>query len=231
MSSDAPPVGRPWPRGSLFIVSAPSGTGKTTVVERLVEVVPNVVLSRSYTSRPARPGERDGVDYNFVSRQAFEAMVARGAFLEWADVFGHLYGTSAEDTERLIASGQDVVLVIDVQGARQVRQKNLDLVTVFVLPPSYQVLEQRLRGRSQDNEEAIRRRLETARREVVEYCDYDYVIVNDDLETCVRGLESIVLAERARCKNVTPVADAILKTFPDTGASLVRPDAAEAAGS
>ncbi|MPZ18053.1 MAG: guanylate kinase [Luteitalea sp.] len=212
MSSEAPH--RPRSGGTLFIVSAPSGTGKTTVVERLVEVLEGVTISRSYTSRPARVGERDGLDYNFVSRERFEAMVAGGEFLEWADVFGHVYGTRREDTEQLMASGQDVILVIDVQGAKQLRRQTLDAVSVFVLPPCYEVLEQRLRGRSQDTEEAIHRRLDTARREVVEYHDYDYVIVNDDLDTCVHALSAVIVAERARSTNVEPIAEAIIRTFP-----------------
>jgi guanylate kinase len=208
MSSDGTPGG-----GQLFVVSAPSGTGKTTVVERLVQVVPDLTMSRSYTSRQARAGERDGVDYNFVSRATFEAMVARGEFLEHADVFGNLYGTSRADAERLMASGKDVVLVIDVQGAGQVRSAGIPLVTVFVLPPSFEVLEQRLRGRGKDSDEAIRRRLDTARAEVAGYEDYDYVVVNDDLEACVTAMRSIILAERVRRGRTRRKADAILKTF------------------
>ena len=136
-------------RGLLFIVSAPSGTGKTTLVERLVQVVPRLRLSRSYTSRAARAGEQDGVDYNFISREQFEAMIAENAFLEWADVFGNYYGTGAADTEACLAAGEDVVLVIDVQGARQVRGRGIETVGVFVLPPSAAVLESRLRGPQQ----------------------------------------------------------------------------------
>ncbi|HET7617371.1 MAG TPA: guanylate kinase, partial [Vicinamibacterales bacterium] len=169
-------------RGLLFVVSAPSGTGKTTVVERLVQVVPDLALSRSYTSRPARPGERDGVDYNFITRARFEEMAAAGEFLEWADVFGNLYGTCRADVERALGSGQDLVLVIDVQGARSVRAVGLETVGVFVLPPSFEILEQRLRGRSKDSEEAIRRRLQTAREEVPAFTEYDYVVVNDRLD-------------------------------------------------
>src|SRR5262245_34371160 len=162
-------------RGLLFIVSAPSGAGKTTLVERLVELVPNLKLSRSYTSRPARPGETDGVDYNFVSRDRFERMIAGREFLEWADVFGNLYGTCAADSERVLAAGQDLVLVIDVQGARQVRAgRQLESTAVFVMPPSFDVLERRLRGRSKDSEEAIQRRLEVARQEVAAFAEYDY---------------------------------------------------------
>src|ERR1700726_615957 len=134
--------------GLLFIVSAPSGAGKTTLVERLVEQVPNLTMSRSYTSRSARDGEIDGVDYNFVTRQRFEAMIAGDEFLECADVFGNLYGTSSGDTARILESGNDVVLVIDVQGARKVRQGGIDVTAIFVMPPSSGALEERLRGRS-----------------------------------------------------------------------------------
>src|SRR5438045_5400352 len=146
-------------RGLLFIVSAPSGAGKTTLVERLVEQTPHLKMSRSYTSRAARAGETDGVDYNFVTREHFEAMRAAGEFLEWADVFGNLYGTSARDTERLLASNDDVVLVIDVQGARKVRRRGIENTAIFVMPPSFAVLEQRLRGRSKDADDTIQRRL------------------------------------------------------------------------
>src|SRR5262249_33349785 len=125
------------PRGLLFIVSAPSGAGKTTLVEKLVEETPGLKMSRSYTSRPARPGECDGVDYNFVSREHFESMVQAGEFLEWASLYGHLYGTCAADTGRLLADGHDVVLVIDVQGARKVRDAGVQTSTVFVMPPSF----------------------------------------------------------------------------------------------
>jgi guanylate kinase len=199
--------------GQLFVVSAPSGTGKTTVVERLVQVVPDFSMSRSYTSRQARAGERDGVDYNFVSRATFETMVEQGEFLEHADVFGNLYGTSRADAEHLMASGKDVVLVIDVQGAAQVRGTDIPLVTVFVLPPSFEVLEQRLRGRGKDSDAAIRRRLDTARLEVAAYEEYDYVVVNDDLDACVMAMRSIILAERVRRERMRLKADAILRTF------------------
>jgi guanylate kinase len=182
----------------LFVVSAPSGTGKTTVVERLVQVVPDLGLSRSYTSRVMRAGECDGVDYNFITRARFEAMIAEHAFLEWADVFGNFYGTCAADAERELAAGRDLVLVIDVQGARQVRRLRPGLIGVFVLPPSFEVLERRLRGRSKDSEEAIRRRLATAREEIAAVDEYEYVVVNDQLDACVERLRAIVLAERSR---------------------------------
>ena len=185
-------------QGLLFVVSAPSGTGKTTVVERLVQTVPDLGLSRSYTSRGIRAGEAHGVDYNFITRARFEAMISADAFWEWADVFGNLYGTCAADAEAELATGRDLVLVIDVQGARQVRRLRAGTIGVFVLPPSFEVLEQRLRGRSKDSEEAIRRRLATARQEIGAVEEYDYVVVNDELDACVDRLRAIVLAERAR---------------------------------
>src|SRR5687767_9993505 len=167
-------------RGQLFIVSAPSGTGKTTLVERLVQIVPNLRMSRSYTSRPARAGEQNGVDYNFISRQRFEAMIEAGDFLEWAEIYGNLYGTCASETDAALARGEDVVLVIDVQGARQVRGRRSELGStagIFILPPDAAILERRLRGRSKDSEEQILRRLAVARGEVGEYEQYDYVVI------------------------------------------------------
>ena len=202
-------------RGLLIVVSAPSGTGKTTVVERLVEVCPRLVQSRSYTSRPPRVGERDGVDYNFVDRPAFEALIERDGLLEWADVFGNLYGTGREETEALLSAGLDVVLVIDVQGARQVRRKAADRIGIFLLPPSFGALEARLRGRCQDEEAAIRRRLTTARAEVAAVDEYDYVVINDELERCVAELCAIVTAERARRARREQTIAPIVRTFTD----------------
>jgi guanylate kinase len=200
-------------RGLLFVVSAPSGTGKTTVVERLVQIFPDLGMSRSYTSRAMRGGEKDGVDYNFITRERFEAMVADDAFLESADVFGNLYGTGKAETERELTAGRDLVLVIDVQGARQVRSHGATAIGIFVLPPSFEALERRLRGRSKDSEEAIRKRLATARREVRAVAEYEYVIVNDELDTCVDRLRSIVLAERARPRVMAPTVARIVGSF------------------
>ena len=200
-------------RGVLFVVSAPSGTGKTTVVEQLVQRVTDLTQSRSYTSRPARKGESNGVQYNFITRDAFEAMVARHEFLEWADVFGNLYGTRRSDTEALLAAGNDVVLVIDVQGARQVRASVQGTVAIFVMPPSFGDLERRLRGRNGDPDPAITRRLETARAEVSAVAEYDYVVVNDELERCVGEIEAIVVAERARRERRSAVIEPIVRTF------------------
>ena len=200
-------------RGLLFIVSAPSGAGKTTLVERLVEQTPHLRMSRSYTSRAARQGETDGVDYNFVTRPAFEAMAAAGEFLEWADVFGNLYGTGALDTVRWLDGGEDVVLVIDVQGARKVRSSGIAATTIFVMPPSYAALEQRLRGRSKDSEPAIQRRLQTAREEVAAFEEYDFIVVNDELTAAVDRLRGIVIAERARLPRMRRAAQDMVRTF------------------
>jgi len=200
-------------RGLLFIISAPSGAGKTTLAEQLALQTPPLKLSRSYTSRPARPGEIDGVDYNFVSRERFEAMAAAGEFLEWADVFGNLYGTRAADTNALLEAGCDVVIVIDVQVARKLRQRGLDTTAIFVMPPSFEALEHRLRGRSKDSEAAIQRRLQVAREEVASFVEYDFVVVNDDVSAAVERLRSIVLAERARLRSMRHAAETIVRTF------------------
>jgi guanylate kinase len=200
-------------RGRLFVVSAPSGTGKTTVVERLVERCPGLVRSRSFTSRASRVGETDGVDYNFVSRPIFEEMARTGQFLEWADIFGNLYGTGRQQTDDALAEGHDVVLVIDVQGARQVRQRIPDTVGVFVLPPSFSVLAARLRGRNKDPEAAIQRRLQTAADEVMAVHEYDYVLVNADLDQCVEELEAIVRAERVKRERRRDEISLILRSF------------------
>jgi guanylate kinase len=213
-------------RGLLFIVSAPSGAGKTTLVERLVEQtsveqtsrtlveqVPKLKMSRSYTSRSPRDGEIDGEDYNFVTRACFESMVAADEFLEWADVFGNLYGTSAADTERELAAGDDLVLVIDVQGARTLRARGLEAISIFVMPPSFEVLEHRPRGRSKDSEDSIQRRLQVARHEVSSFHEYQYVVINDEIFDAVDRLRSIVMSTRALLKRMTPQAEQIVRTF------------------
>ena len=199
--------------GLLFIISAPSGAGKTTLAEQLATRIPRLKLSRSYTSRPARSGEIDGVDYNFVSRDRFEQMIAAGEFLEWADVFGNFYGTRAADTRAMLDAGDDVVLVIDVQGARTVRASGLTTTAIFVMPPSFEILERRLRGRSKDSEAAIQRRLQVAREEVAAFTEYDFVVVNDEVAAALDELRSIVMAQRARLVARQPQAETIVRTF------------------
>jgi guanylate kinase len=199
--------------GRLFIVSAPSGTGKTTLVERLVRDMQGISMSRSYTSRAPRPGEADGVDYNFISRDRFGAMIANGDLLEHAEVFGNWYGTGAAETRRALAGGGDVVLVIDVQGARKVRNASFEHVGIFVLPPSFEVLEDRLRRRSKDSEVQIQRRLAVAQQEVAAVAEYEYVVINDDVDSAVARLRAIVEAERSRLRAMQPRADAIIESF------------------
>jgi guanylate kinase len=200
-------------RGLLFIISAPSGAGKTTLAEQLAAQMPRLRLSRSYTSRSVRSGETDGVDYNFVSREHFERMAAGREFLEWADVFGNLYGTRAADTQALLDDGYDVVLVIDVQGARTVRRSGVATTAIFVMPPSFDILEQRLRGRSKDSEAAIQRRLQVARDEVAAYTEYDFVVVNDEVPAALEQLRSIVTAQRASLAAMQHQAETIVRTF------------------
>ena len=201
--------------GILFVVSAPSGTGKTTVVEELVGTVPDVVMSRSYTSRVPREGEVDGVDYHFVDPEIFEEMLAAGKFMESATVFGHRYGTSVGDTENYLRQGKDVVLVIDVQGVDQIRQQGSEIKSIFVMPPSFDELEKRLRGRSGSgaSEADLRWRLETARREIEVRGSYDYIVVNDDVKQCVECLRCIVLAERLRGRAMKSIGSAIADSF------------------
>lgn len=203
-------------RGTLFVVSAPSGTGKTTVVKALIARVAGLEMSCSYTSRPPRPGERDGVDYHFVSREHFEQMREAADFLESAEVFGALYGTSAVETQKRLDEGLDLVLEIDVQGAGQVQALDGTAVRVFVLPPSPAVLEARLRSRSTSDltEAQLRQRLGVARREVEMMGDYDYVLINDTVENCVNQLQCIVVAERAR-RDGAAAGEAIAQAFRD----------------
>jgi guanylate kinase len=184
--------------GILFIISSPSGGGKTSLVKALLEAEPEVRLSVSYTTRPARPGEVNGRDYHFVTAAVFERMLEAGEFLESAVIYGNRYGTSQEWIERERAEGLDVLLEIDWQGAQQVRRLMRQVVSVFILPPSPEVLESRLRGRGQDSEEAVARRLAAAREEMAHVGEYDYVIINDDFDRAALDLRSIVRAERLR---------------------------------
>src|SRR5271155_314807 len=198
---------------SVFIISAPSGSGKSTLVHRLLKTVPNLVFSISYTPRPPRPSETPGVDYIFISRKDFEDRLARGEFLEFAEVFGNYYGTNRETFESAIRQGKDLVLDIDVQGARQLKVAIPEAISVFVLPPSREILEQRLRARSQDTEEVIQRRLRGAAEEVRNYTQYDYVLINREIEEASARLASIVEAERLRKARMEEEVRPILDSF------------------
>lgn len=184
--------------GILFIVSAPSGAGKTSLLRELLPRDGNLVLSISHTTRPPRPGERDGVDYHFVSREAFMRLAGEGAFLEQAEVFGNYYGTSEAGVRDQLARGLDVVLEIDWQGARQVRKVFPEAVSIFIAPPSIEALRERLGNRGQDDEATIARRMAAAQRELSHYAEYDYLVINDRFEVALEELQCIVRSERLR---------------------------------
>jgi guanylate kinase len=198
--------------GILFIISAPSGSGKTTLTNELLRLVPGLEFSISYTTRPPRGSEQDGRDYHFINRHQFDEMLRQEAFLEHANVFGHCYGTAKRFLQAARHADKDLVLDIDVQGAAQVKQKLPDAVSIFILPPSRQVLEGRLRRRSQAEnanfEDVIRRRLAGARKEIENYGNYDYILVNDRLEDSIEQLKAIVAAERLRHCHTTPSGQA-----------------------
>jgi guanylate kinase len=182
--------------GKLFVITAPSGAGKTSLIEALMRGDPSLKLSISYTTRPPRPGEKDGVDYHFVDDAAFLAMRDRGEFLESAEVHGYRYGTSKKVITEALARGEDLILEIDWQGAQQVRAVYPDCVGIFILPPSIEELERRMRARAQDSEAVIRRRLDNARGEMEHAGEFDYAIINKDFQTAQRELTEIIQKER-----------------------------------
>lgn len=200
-------------RGNLFVISAPSGSGKTTLVRRLLDTLDDVQFSISFTTRSVRGSERDGIDYHFIAEESFRSKIEDGEFLEWAEVHGNLYGTSRIETERVRAGGEDILMDVDVQGATQVRKAQPDAVTLFIMPPSFGVLEDRLRGRRQDSDKVIEGRLNEARHEIHHYKDYDYVLVNDSVERTSELFKAIVLAERMRPHLLQDRIRPILDTF------------------
>ncbi|TAN44036.1 MAG: guanylate kinase [Nitrospirae bacterium] len=189
-------------KGVLFVISAPSGAGKTTLCLKLSEVFPEIRHSVSYTTRKPREGEADGVHYFFTGKQDFLGMIERGEFLEWAEVHGNYYGTSREFVSSMVSSGTDLLLDIDVQGGREIRKHFQDSVLIFILPPSKEALRQRLEGRMSDPAEVIERRLKIASDEISGYKNYNYVIVNDKLEQAFDELVSIITAERLKTERV-----------------------------
>ena len=200
-------------RGSIIVISAPSGSGKSTLVKRLMTAVSDVVFSVSYTTRPPRAGEKHGREYFFESPQRFRRMIARGEFVEWAEVVGHLYGTSEKQIRAAQEAGKDVLLDIDVQGHRQIRRRLPEAVSIFVVPPSFKELERRLKRRHSDSPEEIRKRLDAARKEITHWPEYDYLVVNDRLPASTQALRAVLTAARLRRKNQEARARAICKSF------------------
>lgn len=200
---------------TVFIISAPSGSGKSTLVSRLMQCVPDLRFSVSYTTRPPRGQERDGHEYHFISREEFEDRLSKDEFLESAEVFGNYYGTHRSELDRAAAEGADLVLDIDVQGARQLKGRIPHAVSIFILPPSRQVLEERLRTRSQDAEAVIGRRLEEAAEEIRNYSQYDYVLVNREVQASTDNLAAIVRSVRSRRDRMEQEIRPILETFED----------------
>jgi len=201
--------------GTLYIVAAPSGAGKSSLVNALLEREPGIVLSISHTTRQPRPGDVDGQHYHFVNRGLFERLVADGAFIEHAEVFGNFYGTSRAAVEPLLAAGRDVLLEIDWQGARQVRKTYPECVSVFILPPSREELERRLRTRAADSARTIARRLDESREEISHAGDFDYIVVNDEFADALADLRAIVTSRRlrkeAQCVRHAALIDDLLK--------------------
>jgi guanylate kinase len=199
--------------GNLIIVSAPSGAGKTTLVDAMLKRDPLVKRSVSFTSRPPRSGEEDGVHYHFVAREEFDAMIERGDFLEWAEVHGNLYGTSWRLVEDARVAGFDVILTIGIQGAAQARRLFPDSVSVFILPPSREALIERLKIRGANHDEDMQLRLRNAQYEIEQYVSFDYIVVNDELDRANDELAAIILAERCALKRRRHAAEQILQTF------------------
>lgn len=199
----------------VFIVSAPSGSGKSTLVSRLLQADPRLRFSVSYTTRAPRGAEKEGESYHYISRAEFEERVARDEFLEHAEVFGNYYGTHRSCLEAARAAGADLVLDIDVQGARQLKERIPDAVTIFILAPSREILERRLRARSEDSEQVIQRRLREAAEEIRNYRRYDYVLINREVEQSVARLRAVVEAERIRRSRMEEEIQPILLSFAD----------------
>jgi len=201
------------PQGTLFVVSSPSGGGKGTIIRHVLDVVPNLSYSVSFTTRAPRSNETNGREYFFVGRQVFDEMVAAGDFLEWACVHGNFYGTSKRQVVEETAAGIDIVLEVDVQGAASVRELPLDSVSVFILPPSYAVLRERLIARGTDSPEELEVRLRNAPEELRQYSAFDYVLINDHVERAAGQLASIIDAERARCTRQENLVRKVIEKF------------------
>jgi guanylate kinase len=202
-------------QGIIFVLSAPSGAGKSSIARAVLARTSGLRFSVSHTTRPRREGESDGREYHFTEESTFREMAAHGEFLEWAEVHDRLYGTASGPVMKLVASGQDVLLEIDVQGAGQVRESCRGSVSIFIVPPDYATLERRLSGRGSDSPVQIARRLAAAREEMAHESDYDYLVINRDLEEAAEDVRSIVLAERRRNARMRPEVERVMKSFPE----------------
>lgn len=197
----------------VIVVSGPSGAGKSTILQRVLLEVPRLLFSVSHTTRPPRPGEREGSDYHYVSRDEFQRLATGEKFVEWAEVHGQCYGTARSEYDRAAEEGVDLLLDLDVQGAKSVRKTFPDAVAIFILPPSYEHLERRLRSRGPADEATYARRLQVAAEELRMFPEYDYAIINYDLDESVESLKAIIRAARSRTRRVEPAARKILSTF------------------
>lgn len=196
------------------MLSAPSGAGKSTLAKRLLATLPNLNFSVSFTTRPPRQGEVDGRDYFFVDGPTFDQMVAKGGLVEWVEVYGHRYGTGREWIQEQVNTGMDILLDIETVGAKNVRKEIPDAIMIFLLPPDAEAISQRLRGRGKDSEAQVKMRVQYARHEMEAFPHYDYLVVNDDLETAYRQLEAVILATRCRQERMAATARRILDSFP-----------------
>lgn len=197
-------------QGALYIISAPSGAGKTSLVEALLKNTPSISTSVSYTTRRKRPAEQDGINYHFVDRPTFQNMIRDGVFLEYAELFDNFYGTARASVEAQLAAGQDVILEIDWQGAQQVREQMPPYASIFILPPSKNILQQRLHARNQDSQTIIQQRMDEANRDISHYNEYDYVIINDDFNDALSDLSAIFRARRLLLETQTSQIQAVI---------------------
>lgn len=200
-------------KGKLYIIAAPSGAGKTSLVKAMVESTPHVKVSVSHTTRPMRPGEQDGVNYHFVSVDTFKDMLSQGQFLEHAEVFGNFYGTSGHWVQQQLEQGEDVILEIDWQGALQIRRLMPDVVSIFILPPSREALHERLVGRGQDSPEVIAKRMAQAVSEMSHYHEFNYIVINDEFDLALRDLQTIIRSRRLSLGWIQHYKEALIQSL------------------
>ena len=203
-------MGLSQPKGNIFVISGPSGTGKSTIRKKLLSIFPHLKFSVSYTTRPLRKEEKEGIDYHCISQKKFEEMINEREFAEWAEVHGYLYGTPAQPLKSNIAKGEDILLEIDVQGGEKIKNTFPEVVLIFILPPNFKELEKRMRTRAMDNQQEIKRRLQIARREIIAGKKYHYLVLNDSLEHCLQQIKAIVISQSCRSERQIPQLNKII---------------------